>query len=124
MIDEKWTLQSIFDHVSKHLIEQNAKAERNYYCLGYDPLTGRRCAAGCLIPIETWQQLSPEYYSKGHEWVYPFILVELYDNDGKMKNLISILQGVHDALKLEEWRGALIKIGKNWNLTIPEWLKD
>ncbi len=123
MSDKTWTMQSIFDHVSKHLIEQNAKAMKGTYCCGFNPETKMRCAAGCLIPIEEWEKMDAEEHKKGYEFVYPYVFFDNEDDNFGLEILIKRLQGIHDGYPVEEWKIWLKDLGIEFNLTIPEWLK-
>jgi hypothetical protein len=104
------TAQEIFDEVSVHLIKQNAKSHTpGTGCVYLDPVTGNRCAAGCLIKpgdhgpehlVAPWEELVRDHteYMSVHD------------------QLIEDLQDIHDTTHPTEWPKELRKVASSREL--------
>lgn len=117
---KKWTKQTIFNHVSKHLIDQNSKAYSytKKICLGFDPKTNKRCAAGCLIPISEWKKIPASNHVSGSEYVCDKLQITEY------RSFVSFLQNIHDNKKPSRWKQSLRQLAKINNLKIPDCIKE
>ena len=117
------TAQEIFNKVVTHLRNQKIKSVglnkggigENYICLYRGP-NGTKCAVGCLIPDNVYQQKF-----EGHKVVY---LATNYPEIEKLIHgneiLIAQLQGIHDYNRYEDWEDDFNILAKKCNLTVPE----
>jgi len=109
------TRQEIFTKVATHLLTQNAQSRDGLGC-AYRGEEGRMCAAGCLIP--------DELYTPGLEGASALDakLVDVWKQLGISKLdqcFIKVLQVLHDAKPVEEWRDGLKKLAKAHKLKFP-----
>lgn len=106
---EKATPQEVFDQVARHLLTQNAKAydESRDRCMYR---TGRlKCAAGCLIADDEYQQRFEGIGS------WPSLVEEGIAPAAHM-TLISRLQDVHDHGEPDQWHHDLALIAMDFKL--------
>lgn len=127
------THQEIWDRVNAHLLAQNAPA----YLMGggcrYKTPTGLKCAVGCLI--------DEQFYDESFEGVGVTVLEgELFDEELKRKTsvlkhallasgvdvndpatirLLLRLQYTHDTCGVEDWPLRLCSIAADFGLAIP-----
>lgn len=113
MIDYSgWSLQRIFNKVSKHLLTQNKRALL-YGRPAFSDDKYNRCAYGCLATIRDHSgPMSMNYYT--------FYLKGIV---GTKYSLMEEMENCHDKLKPSRWPSRLRKIAKNFNLKIPDHLK-
>jgi hypothetical protein len=101
------TEQEVFDLVAKHLLTQNKRSDNVIGCC-YRSRNGLKCAAGCLIPDESYNK-SMETYG------WPD-LVKRQLVSAKHETLISRLQVIHDRAAVSEWKQKLKAIAEQHNL--------
>lgn len=103
-------VERVYTIVRKHMLAQNAKSleymNQQYVC-AYRTSDGRQCAVGCLIPLEHY---TPEIEGVGVE---SDSVLETLDKSGVatwlpgVKQLLRLLQSIHDANSPNEWRACL-----------------
>ncbi len=100
------TEQQVFDQVAKHLLTQNKRSINNRNC--FYRLESLKCAAGCLIADD-------EYNSEfeGKDWSI-LIMSQLVPQNHY--ELIARLQSIHDNHIVEEWKGKLELLAKEYKL--------
>lgn len=108
------TAQELFTTVVNHLLTQNAKAETEdqELCLYFDVETGRKCAAGILIPPDKYQ---PRWDISGEDVRVVAKEIGLFVH----VDLIRALQDIHDGDEPEEWYDKFAAIAANWGLEMP-----
>lgn len=109
------TMQSIFDRVAAHLLNQNRRSVDpvDGLCL-YRGGDGRKCAIGCLIPDDLY---SPEMENQN---LYgPLIRAALGDflRDSEHEKLLSMLQLAHDSYHPSQWPDELRYIAGSFKLS-------
>jgi len=100
----KYTNQSLFNKVSKHLLTQNKRSKLTKDLCAYKSKNGLECAAGCLIPIKLY---SMEFEGK--------IWDDIIRMEPKLKKMFSCeqhaiidsLQYIHDSYLPSEWKSEL-----------------
>lgn len=104
--------QDVFDHVAKHLMTQKEQSLGrtslgDVFCLYRNP-RGLACAAGCLFADN-------EYHRKfeGNTWD---TLIQRGDVPGDHSSLIYQLQGIHDCVKVNQWRSHLKRLATSFDL--------
>jgi hypothetical protein len=115
--------QAVFTRVARHLLAQNAKATVS----GFGPTVcryryrtpdGLRCAIGCLIADDKYNANIEGLPAAG-----PRVLAALEASGvsgvSHMGPFLNALQDIHDAREPHEWREALAKFAKVYNLTMP-----
>jgi hypothetical protein len=111
---EQATAQEVFNQVYIHLIKQNEKCSNGDICL-YRNKTKEdvvlKCAAGCLISDEEYTGDFEE-----NSWV---TLVEEERVPAVHKELIVLLQEVHDNHLPSTWKRVLDDYAELYKLTIP-----
>lgn len=103
------TAQEVFDQVAKHLLTQMRKSFRSFkgaeYCV-YRGDDGLKCAAGCLIADDEYDESSMERRS----WYG----IGAVPNDHS--DLIRELQIVHDECDVSIWAERLNYVASCWQL--------
>lgn len=99
------TEQQVFEYVVRHLLTQNAKAIRDNKCM-YRTETGLRCAAGCLIDKDNYDNFFK--YHEGTAWG-TLVLIGIVPQ--VHCSLIEALQTIHDQHLVEYWKTRLASIG-------------
>lgn len=101
--------QVLFDIVAKHLLKQNERSENeDSECLYRGP-RGLKCAAGCLIPDDSYHE-SMEHIS-WHALIY-----SKHPVPKQHVNLISELQVIHDTQRPLRWIVELRKLAVRMDL--------
>ena len=100
--------QDVFNQVAFHLLNQGEPA-MDGDCVYHSP-DGLRCAAGCLI--------SDEEYDEAMEWNSWLDLVNADLVPEEHANLILELQNIHDMTHPDDWAGALSKLADKLDLTV------
>lgn len=96
------TLQDIFNKVATHLIEQGKPAATELGICKYRTNTGLRCAAGCLIPDELYDNKIENHSVRYTETAAILYEAGVYDEDerdtqcGARVDLLAQLQRIHD----------------------------
>jgi hypothetical protein len=114
------TAQEVFDFVVNHLLTQNKKAQQGAggckYRLSLEDGSVLRCAAGCLIPDELYDERIEGRLWNGMDGVGNENPARRY---GAMEHqgLIRSLQYIHDEYTPEQWRDRLEQEAKNYFLT-------
>lgn len=97
--------QELFDYVATHLLTQKGKAKSNGVCVYLDPKSGRKCAAGCLIPDDLYDPA----------WDVGGVNVMVLWSAGALPNvsyhdlgLLRKLQIIHDLDPVVVWREELL----------------
>lgn len=109
--------QEVFDKVVKHLLTQNAKAQKNYIWDGatydkgicmYRGNEGRMCAVGCLITDEAY---SPdiEGYAADTEEVLNALRNSGIEIDNTDAQFLYEIQQIHDYSAVDVWDKVLIE---------------
>jgi hypothetical protein len=123
LLNKDTTEQEVFNTVVRHLRKQGCKAmarENNpdgvfdaicKYRLETDDGTVLKCAAGCLIPDEAYED---SLENRG--WITLIVHKKV---PGFHSNLIVDLQCVHDNHPVREWEGQLELLAVKYNLTMP-----
>lgn len=101
------TAQEVFDQVATHLLKQNKKSENLVRCAYRGP-DGLKCAAGCLISDQEYDELM-----EGKPW---HMLVDSGDCPVEHHSLICTLQKVHDEGSVEDWSTLLQAVATKFNL--------
>ena len=114
MIDyTNWTLQRIFNKVSKHLVNQKKKAILNGRT-AFSDNDYNRCAFGCLAPLRDHRSSKIiDYYT----FFYNGITFKKYE-------LLLDMEKCHDKVKVSRWKQRLRVIARSYDLEIPEFLND
>src|ERR1700744_1314972 len=107
----KASLQTIFNHISRHLLKQG---KRSKYPALMDE-EGNRCVIGCLYPKKDYNKNRCINYNK---------VRSLYDLNFNSWILIHDLRALHDydSCNPSLWPGKLRKIARKYNLEIPKFL--
>lgn len=102
---EQVSVQEVFDFVVEHLRKQGrpAKSEGGK-CFYFDVETGNRCAVGCLISSDNYEE---RFEGVGVESIY----------GGNKIGLLQWLQGIHDDYKAEAWERKLKQVAIEYNLS-------
>jgi len=120
------TRQQIFTKVKNHLLSQNAKAMGKYSTCMYRAGGGLKCAVGCLIPDDVYddriERRTVENLCDGA--VKEFTFLKDFDKD-----FLRGLQGIHDNVDVKDWEKELkafatlenlVYDNDNSNITPPE----
>lgn len=112
------TPQEIFDTVATHLFTQGKRAmDPNTDRCAYRTPDGKKCAIGCLIPDELYDQ-GMEGYSVSCLVDAKFLLPSFFNRNLR---LLSSLQSVHDGIgcwsSKESLRAELAKVADIYNLS-------
>lgn len=118
------TAQEVFDQVSNHLLTQMKRSmaddtDDHSGCMYKNP-EGLRCAAGCLISPEEYQEAldkDKSFSNKGFEFKTWNVLVQYKMVPSQHSQLIRDLQEIHDATDPIAWGIALGMVAKGYNLT-------
>lgn len=117
----KKSLQQIFNHVSRHLIDQGKRAtfklDEVIYCTCYDIETDRRCAWGCLLPIKHYRENTIHIRTEYINYTQRLVKLNL-----EQFMLMTDLRECHDYIKPCRWKQRLRAIARKYNLTIPDYL--
>lgn len=125
-------LQSIFDKVAAHLMQQNAQAVNGESCR-YLTDNGLRCAVGCLIDAAhynpsfegncpDWIESSAAMDAKAAFGIFNAVVtsqqITFVDDTEKHRLccLLRKLQSVHDTYDVVEWPERLQRAAKELNL--------
>lgn len=96
--------QEIFNKVKTHLLAQNEKAREKYGSCRYKDASGNKCAIGCLIKSEDYDE---RFEDNGpHVLIERFGLTYLLPEDMppyKGVNFLEDLQKVHDQFEVGYW---------------------
>lgn len=106
---EQATAQQVFDQVSKHLLNQNAKSITlgTFNQCRYKS-DGLMCAAGCLIADDEYEDRMEHI-----DWID---LVAQNIVPSTHSRLIYNLQEIHDGCEPPQWRNKLTELANNQNL--------
>lgn len=115
---ERVTCQTIFDRVARHLLTQNAKAEAPNRSCRYRGQNGTSCAAGCLINDANYNEAF-EGLTVGRLCVSDAIAksLGLEELPRRMIDLLTSLQCIHDAAKVNEWPANLRTLAETEGLS-------
>lgn len=118
------SLQTIFNRVAKHLVNQKVKAfsRSGKMCVCYDEKTGHRCAVGCLMPLKFYQRKN-KFISLGA--LLPQIGIPITDRNElqqKYRIFLNSLQFIHDRCEPTTWAVDLRRFASKYDLKIPEFL--
>lgn len=105
--------QDVFNQVALHLLSQGKRAVEGEEVCGdcvYHSPDGLRCAAGCLI--------SDEEYDEAMEWNSWLYLVDDELVPQEHANLISELQNLHDMKHPDDWAGSLSSLAGELGLVV------
>jgi hypothetical protein len=116
----KITLQNIFNHVALHLMNQKKKAMAANGQCRYRTTDGLRCAVGCLIPEDEYDEHIEEstlndLINQKRPHLSPTLERLIYSSD-KSYNLLSDLQLLHDESNSRNWESNLKELAKTYNL--------
>ena len=106
----KRSKQEIFDFVVNHLRLQGKKPLNEHGTCAYRGENNRKCAAGCLIPDDSY---SPDM--EGEAWGSGVATRDLSLEIGFV-NLVTDLQVVHDVSSVQHWEKMLESMAKNHGL--------
>jgi hypothetical protein len=111
------TEQEIFDQVATHLLKQGLKSELGDTC-AYRGYYGLKCAAGCLISDEEYEELFETVKGKRDKNCMPWydLVFEGIVPTTAHSNLIGHLQDIHDNYPVEKWAEMLQKVAFFRNL--------
>lgn len=113
------TPQEMFDTVVKHLFRQNRKAGSldgtDMFMCAYRDDQGGKCAVGCLIPDELYDQ-EIEGRNVGYHGVHQIMEKCIDDYSDKHYRILVELQEMHDDYEVEEWRPMMRSIAKRHSL--------
>lgn len=114
------TAQAIFNKAARHLIQQNCKAfHKNATSCAYRSPTGLKCAVGALISQKNYKM------QMEGESVSTLILNDLLPGHlVPYKQLLEMLQEVHDDYNPWDWKRQLRHVANEFNLQIPKELND
>lgn len=104
------TEQEVFDQVANHLLMQMEKSGRSNGTCMYRNFSGLKCAAGCLISDEEYEERF-----EGFSW---YKLIEREQVPKYHERLIHKLQLIHDNYEVCDWKDELKDIAESFNL---EW---
>jgi len=122
------TQQEIFDIVSNHLLTQNEKAENGTDLCVYRSEDGLKCAIGCLIPDDEYDDNiegisigafvceNLELDSKEKLVLLNNILKKEAIDVDEYFGLLKDLQNVHDFHDVEDWYWSLEKVADKYEL--------
>ena len=108
--------QTILNVVTRHLLKQNRKSERQPGMCLYRGPDNTSCAVGCLIP--------PAMYYVGMEGCSVDALLERYPEVSDLLGvsnieLLKYLQNTHDCFCVENWPERLRIIAQGLSLELP-----
>lgn len=110
------SLQSIYNKVKKHLLNQNQKSiDADGDCVYRGP-EGLKCAVGCLIPDKLYNE---NFEGKSARTIfegYYSINIIGYELPKRGLDLIAELQCLHDDFSIEEWASELEQIAIRFEL--------
>ena len=132
MIDGIKTKQDLFNFVATHLMTQKERCiDPEEGGCAYRDDVGRRCAIGCLI--------DDKHYSKSIESLLPTATCVLDAVEGSIgrtitgrydcsphteRIMLKRLQGIHDAEEVEDWPTSLRAAAHDYELQLPDCLKE
>jgi hypothetical protein len=105
---EQATKQEIFDQVANHLLTQMQKSENIGRKCMYRNYSGLKCAAGCLISDEEYEERF-----EGCSW---YKLIEREQISKYHERLIQELQDIHDNYEVCDWKDELKYLANKRNL--------
>jgi len=109
-------LQQIYDTVSAHMLKQRKKAiitsGKGQICV-YRTASGLKCAAGCLVPDDIYNEAMEEMMWRHIVRDYP---LPDHLKQHEAIELVLRLQRLHDKTEPEEWELGLREIAKQWDL--------
>ena len=113
------TKQETFDKVVNHLRKQGAKAEGEIYgtsrqCIYWDRNTGRKCAAGCLIPEDKYD---PKFETKSVKYEE---IRNIIEDEGHDLYLVRCLQWIHDDRDILDWEVSFMALANSLGLEYSE----
>ena len=109
--------QAIFNKVVQHLRKQGSQAVDDNGCL-YRSLDGKKCAIGCLIPDELYNQNIERCGVRSLSHIFLANCIPGYSPDDE--EFLSRLQRVHDNSLIEEWETMLERVAFDFSLEMPE----
>jgi hypothetical protein len=115
------TNQEVFDRVAEHLLTQKQKAKDGLMCK-YRTEDGRKCAIGCLIPDDLYEErweglsLSPGEREEREKDSTDFAVM-LAKNVTGCYSLLRALQYCHDKSYVEDWPNKLRALASDWDLS-------
>lgn len=101
--------QTVFNKVARHLLTQKKRCANSENCL-YHSKNGLKCAAGCLIPDEQYDDIKDK---EGKSWIH-LVFHKLVSSSHM--NLIESLQYIHDDHPPEEWKDSLCRLATKFGL--------
>lgn len=126
------TKQEVFDTVATHLLTQKAVAMdvHGSTCM-YRGTEGRKCAVGCLIPDEVYEERFEKLEIGGtfprESWHTPELFKQRTADQADLNHLVSMihedlgflreLQKVHDRDGVVEWYTSLKNIAEDHSLS-------
>jgi hypothetical protein len=116
-IPQSPTMQQLFDHVARHLLEQGAEADNGGHGWVLRDREGRTCAIGCLITPDLLDGLDV----KGSELDLPVRLaicesIGIRELPGPTLELLACLREVHDLAYPRERRERLAEVASEHQL--------
>ena len=103
---DQFSLQEVFDFVVEHLRKQGKPAKsQDGQCFYFDEETGNRCAVGCLI--------SSDNYDDRFEGVG---VDSIYGSKENILDLLAYLQGVHDEYDVDCWEEEFQEVANAYDL--------
>lgn len=114
------TDQEIYNKVRKHLLTQMKRSKTEDGCCYVSP-DGTRCAAGCLLPDG---YVPPPDYNTGVS-VHGISIDDgapevMYDAFRDHRELLTLLQSIHDGRDPVDWKTRLDKVAAQYNLEIVD----
>lgn len=114
------TNREIFDRVKTHLLKQNAVAATAYGCVYGDAFSGRRCAVGCLLPLDVAITLPiTGLHAANEDGRAVMAALRAHDvpvDDAVTLRLLQSLQEVHDTYDPAEWPHFLDEVAAEFDL--------
>ncbi len=112
--------QEIFNTVCEHLMKQKAKARAPQGGCNYLAADGKKCAVGCLIPKELYNESIEGVFADFYEMEPLYKKLGIHLGNVQM---LSALQFCHDSLDVSSWKQELKRIALRYHLKQPECIK-
>ena len=101
-----YKMKEIFDRVKTHLLEQGARARHSTGVCAYRAPNGLKCAVGCLITDEAYNDgLEGKNVKSGR--VLPALIVSGISTDSTTLHMLTSLQSIHDREAPANWEREL-----------------
>lgn len=107
--------QKLFDIASKHLIKQGKRSVAGGACLYRGP-RGLKCAIGVLISDECYDPHLEGDPGEGFSIVNAVSETQGFSLDEAATDVLSYLQGIHDAENVSDWADEIKFCAKSYNL--------